>query len=109
MSDRTLLIEVLVALGAGRVTLRPIHSDGELVYGCCEKGGAVTINPAIDVCDSALHELIHRLRPRWTETRVRRQTKRLMNSLTAAEMDTIYAQVQVVAKVRKRPMRMDVD
>lgn len=109
MKDRTLLIEVLVALGAGKTEIGPIHCDGELIQGCALLDGTVRINPAVEVVDTALHELLHRLRPTWSERKVRHETRQLLASLTDAEIDKVYCLVQVVAQVRKRPLRMDVD
>jgi len=106
-----LLIEVLVALGAGNLTIGPIHCPTERVAGYAvvrgKKKGAVRIDLSHDAVDTALHELIHRLRPRWTEQRVLRQTTAFMRELSDAERDRICQQIQAVATVTKRPMVVD--
>jgi hypothetical protein len=108
-----LFLEVLVALGAGNLTIGPIHCDGEAVTGYAvtsgKHKGAVRIDPSHDVCDTAIHELIHRLRPRWTERKVRAQTRIFMRYLSDAERDRLYSLVQSVARISKRPLVVEVE
>lgn len=104
------LIEVIAALGAGRVVFRPIHADGEYgVHGCCEPSGVISINPAIEICSTAIHEALHRLRPGWSERRVRAWENKLVRSLSDKEIDRLYAVILSVAQVSRRPLRLEVD
>jgi len=100
-----MLIEVVAAIGAGRIEIGPIHADDEFVSGLCE-GARVKINPAIDVCDSTVHECLHRLRPDWSERAVRSKTTTLMRSLSNAEVDKIYSLVMSVGVTRRKAERL---
>ena len=115
MKADPLFLEVLVALGAGNLTIGPIHCDGEFVYGIAEieaKGkrkGRVRIDPSTDVCDTACHELLHRIRPKWSEKKVRAQTRVFMRSLSHKERDKLYELIYSVAKVKRRPLVMEAE
>lgn len=109
MKSDPLLMEVLVALGAGRVAFGAIHADGEVVHGIAEKSGAITINPAASVVDTAVHELLHRLRPAWSERSVRSRTAKIMRGLTDAEIDKFYELLLVQARRRRLPVRIEVE
>jgi hypothetical protein len=111
-----LWVEVLVALGAGNLSIGPIHcEDGSQYvqgYAVLAKGrqrGHVRLNPSLDLVDTAVHELTHRLRPRWSEAKVRAQTRKIMRELSDAEVDAVYAAIQAVATVRRRRAVVDVD
>jgi hypothetical protein len=92
-----LILEVAAAIGAGRIAVGPIHMDGAIVHGVCWPDGAIRINPAPSVCDTAIHECLHRLRPSWSEQTVRRRTTQIMRQLTDAEVDKLYELVLVTA------------
>lgn len=100
-----LLLELVAAIGAGRIAIGPIHDDVEFVHGVCE-GSHVTINPAIAVVNIALHECLHRIRPEFSERSVRAKVTRLMRSLTLAEIDRLYGIVLATARQRKRPKQL---
>jgi hypothetical protein len=108
-----LFLEVLVALGAGGIAFGPIHCDGWEVTGYAvttgKHKGAVYVDPSHDVCDTVIHELIHRLRPKWSERKVRSQTRTFTRHLSDAERDRLYTLIQSVAKVKKRPLVVEVD
>jgi hypothetical protein len=108
-----LFLEVLVALGAGGITVGPIHCDGEEVTGYAittgKHKGAVRIDPSHDVVDTVIHELLHRLRPKWSERKVRSQTRTFTRHLSDAERDRLYTLIQSVAKVKRRPLVVEVD
>ena len=115
MSDNALLVDVLVALGAGNLSLGPIRCDGEVVEGLAYTGmkgkmrGHVVINNQHNTVDTALHELIHRVRPKWSEAKVRAQTRKLMRELSDAQQEAVYVAIHSVAKVRKRAVRIEID
>ena len=104
-----LLIELIAAIGAGHIDLRPIHAEGETVQGCCETDGKITINPAHEIVSTCLHEAIHRMRPKWSERRVRANEAKLMHGLTDAEVDRLYQVILSVAKTKKRPKKLELD
>src|SRR3990167_3920413 len=108
-----LLLEIAVALGAGNVTIGPIHSDAELVHGYCvehgQRKGAIVINPAVETVDTAIHELTHRLRPSWTERTVRQRTAAIIKTMSNREIDKFYELIQVRATRRLRPVVVETD
>jgi hypothetical protein len=99
-----LLIELIAAIGAGRIEFGPIHKKGQYVYGFCDDGNdnAIRINPACHVVDTVLHECLHRMRPAWSERSVLAKTKRIMSQLDDAEIDRIYQVILSTAKVSKK-------
>lgn len=90
------MVEVLAALGT--VPLRSGWIDDDeceslTVYGTCEPSrhtSVVTINEAAHLVDTILHELLHHIRPGWSETTVRRFTSRLYRQLNSDEVQRIY-------------------
>jgi hypothetical protein len=57
-----------------------------------QQEGVITVNPAPHVVDTLLHELLHQIRPSWSETSVRRRTSQLMKQMSHQECQAIYAQ-----------------
>lgn len=99
-----MLVEVIAAIGAGRIELGPIHDPGFHVYGYCDAddNNTIRLNQAPHTVEIAIHEATHRMRPAWTERAVRCRTTRLMNQLSDAEIDTLYNVILSTAQVRKR-------
>lgn len=54
--------------------------------------GRVSINPAPGIVDTLLHEVLHHLRPDWSETVVRRRTTQLLRRMSHEEAQAIYEQ-----------------
>jgi len=88
-----LLVEVLAALGA--VDLR----ESYLIDGAAPKknflhgtqcADIVTINPAPSIVSTLVHELVHVVRPQWSEKGVRRRTTQLVRQLSHDEVVAIY-------------------
>lgn len=96
-----LILEIAAAIGAGRIEIGPIHDEREYVHGYAFPNGAVRLNPALSVVDSALHELTHRLRPTWSERAVRSRVTRMMKQMSYREIDKLYEMVLVQAKRTK--------
>lgn len=97
--------EVWAELKAGKGVCEAYLSDASgktYVHGVCLPDGTVYVNPVPSTVDSAVHELIHRLRPRYGEKRVRAETRRLMRSLTDAEMQRWFRQYTKAAKPAER-------
>lgn len=102
-----LLLEIAAAIGAGRTTIGPIHDDGEFVEGFIEGKGQIRINPSISVCDTAIHEITHRLRPKWSERAVRSKTTRLMRQMSWREIDKLYELILARSRSTKRPLQLE--
>jgi hypothetical protein len=100
----SLLLEIAAAVGAGRISIGRIEGgDDEHVHGLTWADGGIVINPQVEIVDTACHEIIHRLRPAWSERTVRMRTKRLMNQLSHKDVDTLYTLLMTqVAMKRKR-------
>lgn len=99
-----ILIELIAAIGAGRIEFGPIHDgrDREFIHGIARPDGSIRLNPAISAVDTALHECCHRLRPDWSERAVRTKVTRLMRQLSMPELDRIYEVILSAAHVRKK-------
>lgn len=102
-----LLVEVLAALGSGRISEDYVRSTThpDVVNGL-EQGGHVTINPAPLVVETLIHELLHRLRPTWAERTVQGRAVRLRRLLSDKEIERVYEVYQQVAvKVKRKGRR----
>jgi hypothetical protein len=102
-----LLMRVWAELGRGHITEDvTLTSDvkGERLHGV-KCGRHIWINPVWAIVDTAVHELLHRLHPEWSERYVRRTTAFLMNRMTDAEAQTFYDEYQKRAKKPKRTRR----
>jgi hypothetical protein len=54
--------------------------------------GTVTINPAPHIVDTLVHEVLHHIRPDWSETVVRARTTQLLRKMSHEEAQAIYQQ-----------------
>lgn len=101
-----LLLELVAAIGAGNIERGPIRDDEAHVHGLCDTDGRIRINEAVNVTDTAIHEAMHRMRPKWSESAVRRRTAQIMSSLSDEEVETIYNLVLSVSTPRAKPERL---
>ena len=108
MSD-PILLEIAAAIGAGRISIRAIHDNVELCHGATLDDGEIAISPIPSTCDTAIHEVLHRLRPEWSERTVRARTAKLMRKITNAELETLYTVLMSSATVKRRPLRLKTD
>jgi len=104
-----LLVEVLAYLGAGTFEARPLidedHPNLMRVYGLCEPG-VITINEGEHVVETLLHEILHAVRPHWTERGVSRRTTQLYRQLEPAEVQRIHDVYQHAVQRRRSPKRV---
>lgn len=107
--ERTsLMVRVCAELGKGRVSERYIAAGSKVtVYGICE-GRDVTINAAASVVDTVIHELLHRMFPKWSENYVRNRTSWLKNQMSDAEVQAFYECYQRCAVRRKSSVKLKV-
>lgn len=104
-----LMAELRVEFAKGKVYQAEIHSDGELVEGLYQpSNGAVYVDPAPNVVDTLLHELLHRRYPRWGEKRVSDTARRLVTAMSDEERRLWYRAYRRVAK-RRRPVKVNVE
>lgn len=95
-NDR-LLSSVLLELQAGHITeaFLPSSSTYQFVHGELDLGSKqITINPIHMTIDTLIHELLHRLYPKWKERYVRRTTTMLRHQLSDAETQQLYDEYQ---------------
>ena len=90
-----LLVEVLAALGDVRLSDRYLIDEDNkkthFLHGI-QEGTEIVINEAVAIVPTLIHELIHFVRPNWSETTVRRFTTRLVRQLDHTEVRAIYEQ-----------------
>ncbi len=84
-----LFVKILARLG--QLTVKEDYL-GKDVHAMWEPDGTITINPAVSVVDSILHECLHELHPEWSETTVLQQTGKLMAYLSDAQVGQIYGE-----------------
>jgi hypothetical protein len=104
--DEALRDEVWSELKAGRdIKEAYVNGDKEKldIYGLCD-GQIVYINPAHVLVETSIHELIHRVRPRWGERRVRSETKRIVKTFKDADVLRWYRQYERVKAVSRKPI-----
>lgn len=89
-----LLLRVLAELGAGKIREAYIPSEPEHYVDGKTEGSAITINPVPEVVDTIIHEVLHRLYPRWSERYIKNRTTYLMKRMTDEEVQLIYDEYQ---------------
>ncbi len=80
----------------------------ERVYGLSE-AQRVVVNPAPHVLDTLVHELLHRIHPRWGERRVVHEARRIVITMTDAEQRRWYRQYERVRRIQRKPIESDVE
>jgi hypothetical protein len=96
---------VWAELGSGNIWEGFIASDRtKYVEGFIE-GNQITVNPAPNVVDSLIHEIVHRMHPEWGETYVRRETTLMMRSMTDTEIQAFYEEFQRRRRKRRTVKR----
>jgi hypothetical protein len=96
-----LIVEVLTDFGSGRIREGFIKDGNWFVHGeTC--GQRITISPAISVVDTVIHECLHRIRPNWSESYVRRTTTWLLRRLSDEQIEQMYEEYNKRVKRRVR-------
>lgn len=101
-----LWLESVAALGAGRINSRRIDDKDDpyaVTYGICESDGTITIDEAVHMVETFIHEAAHRLRKTWSERKVQQAERRLFARLSRADIETLYGIYLGVVKARKTP------
>lgn len=94
-------MRVLTEIGKGRISEGFIHDKDAFVHGEMD-GKTIRVNPAISVCDTVIHEALHRMEPGWHENYVRRTTTFLLRRMSDEQIAQLYETYQQIAKRRKR-------
>jgi hypothetical protein len=95
-----LLAELVAAVDTAPVREHPIRDDALLIFGHHDPAdGSISIHIGLARVLIALHELLHRVRPRWSERTVRTRSVQLLHSLTDDDIAAMDA--QLVAAIRR--------
>ena len=105
--DMVLLGRVWAELGSGRITEAYLPSEKHYFVEGYTEGKHITVNPAPSVVDTAIHEILHRLHPSWSENYVRRTTSLIMRRMTDEEIAAFYSEFQKRKRTRKRPRKIE--
>ena len=93
MKRDPLLVAAIAALGdvdlEERYLIDASATKSRWQYGE-QNGSLITINPAPHVVDTILHEIVHYLRPQWSEKVLRRRVTQLMRQISHEEVQAIY-------------------
>ena len=85
--------------GNGIVTAY-LSMPGYHLDGLCE-GTKVYVNPVPSQVETIIHELIHRVRPRWGERRVRSTAQQLLSRMDDREVKRWHRQFQKVTRQQR--------
>lgn len=94
------LTEVLCAFGETPIYEGYIRDAECFVDGCFE-GERVVVNPIPSTVDTILHELIHRLRPEWSERVVVARARKFLQQMSDDDIQRVYYAYQRRKKVLK--------
>lgn len=87
MAAKPTIDDLWEELQQGRIYECALRDDTWHVDGLTDLGnGAVYIDPRPAILDTLIHELLHRHRPWWSETAVRRHTASLMKRFGEDEL-----------------------
>jgi hypothetical protein len=105
---KALVEAVSLELRKGLIYEAPIvGSEDHHVEGLCSwETQEITVNPAPNVVDTLIHELLHRRFPRWSENRVRLETWRVMRQMSDADVQAWYRKYRRLAKRKSKPVRL---
>lgn len=86
-----LLLECMTALAEVDLVEGYIKKDEDRarVHGLQSKG-KIWINPVSPLVETIIHELLHEIKPEWSESTVIRFTTRLMREMTDDEILTVF-------------------
>jgi hypothetical protein len=94
-----LLLRLVARIGDADFTEAYIpRESGRDVYGLWMPDGSITVNPIPHTVDTIIHELLHDLKPAWSERYVRSVTTRLLKSISEDELQTIYGEYRKRAR-----------
>jgi hypothetical protein len=94
------LADVLAVIEAAPIREAAIHHEGALVFGHCHDDRSISINIDLARTVIALHELLHRAYPAWSERTVRAQTTRLLNALSDDQLAAINRRILATIAAR---------
>jgi hypothetical protein len=88
-----MLAELVSAIDRAPIQDVQIRHD-DIIFGDCDLGdGTIRLNLSAMRCVVAIHELIHRVRPTWSESSVRARTTRILASLDDDQIAALDARL----------------
>lgn len=84
-----LLVRVLTEVGSGHIREAWLADRSVFVHGETT-GRVITINPAVGIVDTLIHETLHRLEPSWSERYVRNRTSWLMRRMSDEQIQALH-------------------
>jgi len=97
------LDDLFIELQKGRVYECSVRDPIWIVDGI-QDGDTIYIDPRPSILDTLIHELLHRARPKWSETAVRKHTAYLMNAMTDEQIRRRWWRAYQRTKKRHRPI-----
>jgi hypothetical protein len=100
-----LLGEVLAALPDTAIRETQIREDGLLVFGAHDVDGSISLNVPLLRVLVALHELVHHVRPSWSERYVQAKGWQLLHMLSDEEVGSVNADLMAQIRATSRADR----
>lgn len=83
----SLLKRLRAELKKGGIHEAQLRAKGWHIDGLCDhEKGAVYVDPAPTITEILLHELLHRMYPRWGEKRVDKTSRQLLRAMTSRQV-----------------------
>lgn len=107
MTVAQLLVELTSEMERGNIAEAALHDPSFHLDGFCDYAShRVYVNPRPAVVETLLHELTHRRWPHWSERRVLRESRRVLSTMSHADVDRWYRAYQLAARRHKHPKRI---
>jgi hypothetical protein len=97
------LEKVLAVIPNGPIRERQLREDGILLFGFHHVDGSITINLELLRTTVAIHELLHRAFPQWSERTVRIKTRQLLHALSDDAIAVFNRQIVAAIRRAARP------
>ena len=75
--------------------------------GACVGGAICFVDPRPSYVLSCLHELLHRMHPRWQEKRIEAESRRLLSEMSAADVTRFYRSAKRRARRFTKPVTIE--
>lgn len=76
--------------------------------GACIGGAICFVDPRPSYVLSCLHELLHRMHPRWREKRIDHESRRLLSEMSAADVTRFYRSAKRRARKFPKPVTIEI-
>lgn len=104
MRQHPTLADLCDELRRGGIVESEIRSPEYHIDGVCLEDGTIVLNQKPSYVLVALHELLHRMHPRWGEARVERESHYVLQRMSDDDVARFYRRSRRRATVRRRPV-----